>query len=58
MVRGLAAAIQGYDRARESIVADGAAARRSVIENYDWPLKGARMAAIYERLLLPVAASA
>jgi len=50
VVAGLAEAIRNYDRDRERLVQDGAAARRSVEANYDWAHKGRRMNEFYQEV--------
>jgi glycosyltransferase involved in cell wall biosynthesis len=51
VVAGLAEAIRSYDQDRERIMNDGATARRSVEENYDWEHKGKRMNEFYQEVV-------
>ena len=51
VVRGLAAAIEAYDRDRASILSHGAAARQAVLRDYDWDTKGRQMDLLYRQAL-------
>ena len=51
VVAGLADAIRFYHGDRQALLSHGKAARKTILENYDWNRKGEQMNAVYEETL-------
>jgi len=51
VTEGLASAIRQYDQDRQLLFAHGKAARKSILEHYDWDQKGIQMNEVYEQVL-------
>jgi glycosyltransferase involved in cell wall biosynthesis len=49
VIQGLAEALRHYDRNRELLAKNGAAAREVIARDYDWNVKGRRLSAIYQK---------
>jgi glycosyltransferase involved in cell wall biosynthesis len=50
VIEDLAAGIRRYDQDRQLLLSHGQAARRSILENYDWEKKGNQMKEVYEEI--------
>lgn len=53
VIEGLAAALRRYDKDRQAMLSEGKAARKSILENYDWDKKGEQMNEVYQQVMAP-----